>query len=126
MDTSPALRCRFNSGFHVYTREPWSRGIPVALKNGSTRHVYWGGFVDVEQARKLRPVKLAIMAYAQCDVLRQWNYLSPSHYAAGCLGNIDGHPRAFAVIQDNAPIIRLNPHGPLVTDPDSPLQNPGF
>ena len=126
MTLSPALRSRFNAGFQVFTKVPNLFGVPVATKGGGARHVYWSGFLDIETATTLRPAKLAVIAYAHCDVLRQWIYLQPDQYVVGRLRFDGKRITALAVLRDGLPIIATNPAGRLVTDPDSPIHGPGF
>jgi hypothetical protein len=127
MLTHPALRIRHNSGFDVFYRNTsGSLGIPVVTRGGSARYLRWGGFIDDNKAAELRPAKLAVAAYAECDALLRWIFLEPDQFALGYLGVINGIPTAFAALRDGQPIIKRSPMGPVITCEGCPAYRRGL
>lgn len=107
-------------GFVTHNRHPNSRGIPVALRSGAARYVYWGGFIDASEARDLPRVKLAVMAYSECDMMIRWSFLNPCQYAVGVLAE-GSMTMVFAPVIHGLPIIRSTNGDRLISDRSSPV-----
>lgn len=119
-DTFPAIRVRHNAGFQNFGRErsPWS--APIVTRDGSARFIQWAGFLPEEDTRGMKRVKVAIVAYADCDVYRRWQFVDAEHFALGVLG--PGHDGfyCYGVMRNGLAVVGRSPGGVLITDPECP------
>ena len=86
----PILRCRHNYGCYILglSNEP----AGVVMRNGETRYIRWLGFMDLEEAKRLkdlgqaRPVKLRVEAYSMNELIfGPWTYLKEGEFIQGAL-----------------------------------------
>ncbi len=85
-----ALRARFNYAFREY-RHTRGDSIGVFLKNGETIYKRWLGFIDVEEARRMNrmgiavPVRLSVEQYSNEALNFRWEDLRTGQFIQGCL-----------------------------------------
>lgn len=99
------LQRRLNYKFITLSQDT-AEVIGVYRKDGSVSYQYWGGFIDIEEAKRLgaRPVKLEVecVGYSESSINIDWQKLGHKQYVAGCV--VEGKVRA--VIENEKIIIR--------------------